>query len=167
MVLTATLETTLSLGEWAVSNNADALLTCLGLGSCVAFIAYDPITHVGGMAHTVLPDSTQGRPSPRSEAKFVDIAVPLVLREMAALGALRTRLQISLVGGASMLAGGRVQDSMNIGARNAAAAHAAVEAIGLRVRTEDTGGGQGRTVRLLVRTGEVTISTARVLRAAA
>ena len=166
-MVTATLQTTLSLGEWAVSNNADAVLTCLGLGSCVAFIAYDPIAHVGGMAHTVLPDSAQGRPSPRSEAKFVDVAVPLVLREMMALGAHQTRLHVSLVGGASMLAGGRVQDSMNIGARNAIAARAATEALGLRVRLEDTGGTQGRTVHLLVRTGEVTIATARVLRAAA
>jgi len=166
-VVTGVIETTLSLGEWAVSNDRDAVLTCLGLGSCVAFIAYDPVARVGGMAHMVLPDSTQGRPTPRSEAKFVDVAVPMVLEEMLRLGAMRMRLQVSLVGGASMLPNQRGPESMNIGARNAAAASAAVQARGLRVRLEDVGGTQGRTVRLQMRTGEVVVSTARALRAAA
>ena len=163
----AAIETTLSLGEWAVSNDVDAVLTCLGLGSCVAFVAYDPLARVGGMAHVVLPDSTAGRPSPRAAAKFADLAVPLVMQEMAALGALRLRLQVSLIGGAHMLVDGRLQDSMNIGERNVIATRAAVQALGLRVRVEETGGGQGRTVRLPVCTGEMSISTARALRAAA
>ncbi|MFA7248623.1 MAG: chemotaxis protein CheD [Dehalococcoidia bacterium] len=165
-MVTGVIETTLSLGEWAVTNEREGVLTCLGLGSCVAFIAYDPVARIGGMAHMVLPDSTQGRSTPRSEAKFVDVAVPLVLNEMLSLGAQKTRLQVSLVGGAKMLPNSR-PEAMNIGARNIAAAHAAIEARGLRVRVEDLGGTQGRTVRLQVRTGEVLISTARVLRAAA
>ncbi|MEI7926249.1 MAG: chemotaxis protein CheD, partial [Chloroflexota bacterium] len=115
----------------------------------------------------VLPDSTQGRATPRSEAKFVDVAVPMVMRELLALGAMKTRTQISLVGGAAMLPNSRGNESLNIGARNAAAAQAAVRAMGLRVKVEDMGGTQGRTVRLLVRSGEVTISTARNLRAEA
>jgi chemotaxis protein CheD len=166
-VVTSVLETTLSLGEWAVSNDRDAVLTCLGLGSCIAFIAYDPVVRIGGMAHMVLPDSTQGRATPRSEAKFVDVAVPLVMRELQALGALKARVQVSLVGGAAMLPNSRANESLNIGARNAVAALAAVKAMGLRVRVEDMGGTQGRTVRLQVRTGEVTISTARSQRAEA
>ena len=84
-MVTGVIETTLSLGEWAVSNDPSSVLTCLGLGSCVAFIAYDPTTHIGGMAHMVLPDSALGRPTPRSEAKFVDVAVPLVMRELQTL----------------------------------------------------------------------------------
>ena len=166
-MISASIETTLSLGEWAVSNDVDAVLTCLGLGSCVAFVAYDPVARVGGMAHVVLPDSTLGRPSPRAAAKFADLAVPLVMQEMAALGALRSRVQVSLIGGARMLAGGRVQDSLNIGERNITATRAAVQALGLHVRMEETGGGQGRTVRLPVRTGGLSISTARAFRAAA
>lgn len=165
-MVTSVLETTLSLGEWAVTDNRDGVLTCLGLGSCVAFIAYDPVARVGGMAHMVLPDSAQGRATTRSEAKFVDVAVPLVLRELGALGALKARLQISLVGGAAMLPVRSGNEALNIGARNAAAALAAVKALGMRVRMEDLGGTQGRTVRLQVRSGEVTVSTARTLRAA-
>lgn len=166
-MVTSAIETTLSLGEWAVTNDRDGVLTCLGLGSCVAFVAYDPVTRVGGMAHMVLPDSSQGRPTPRSEAKFVDVAVPLVMNELFAIGAMRARVQVSLLGGAKMLANSRAPEAMSIGARNAVAAQAAVQALGLRVRVEDLGGTQGRTVRLYVRTGEITISTARVLRAAA
>ncbi len=165
-MVTGVIQTTLSLGEWAVSNDRDGLLICLGLGSCVAFIAYDSVARVGGMAHMVLPDSAQGRATPRSEAKFVDVAVPLVLEQMLALGAMRTRLQVSLVGGAAMLPA-RGSETMNIGVRNGIAAQAAVRARSLRVRLEDLGGTQGRTVQLNVGTGEVTVSTARTLRAAA
>jgi chemotaxis protein CheD len=56
-VVTSVIETTLSLGEWAVTDGRDGVLTCLGLGSCVAFIAYDPVARVGGVAHMVLTDS--------------------------------------------------------------------------------------------------------------
>lgn len=162
-----TAERTLSLGEWAVTNDTDAVLTCLGLGSCVAFIAHDAAARVGGMAHVVLPDSSQGRPSARSEAKFADLAVPLVVQEMLRLGATRMRLQVTLVGGAKMLSGGPLPDTMHIGDRNAAAVRAAIQALGLRLRLEDLGGTQGRTVRLAVHSGEVNISTTRALRAAA
>ncbi|PKM57166.1 MAG: chemotaxis protein CheD, partial [Firmicutes bacterium HGW-Firmicutes-3] len=37
------------------------VLTTLGLGSCVGIILYDPITKVSGLAHVMLPDSTQIR----------------------------------------------------------------------------------------------------------
>ncbi len=166
-MVTGVIETTLNLGEWAVSNDRDGVLTCLGLGSCVAVIVYDPIVRVGGMAHVVLPDSSLGRPTPRSQAKFADVAVPLVVDQLLALGATKIRLQVSLIGGASMLPSSRGLEAMNVGARNAAATHAAVRSLGLRVRQEDLGGTQGRTVRLIVRTGEVSISTARSFRAAA
>lgn len=84
---------TLGLGEWHVTADRGMTLTCLGLGSCVAFIAWDPIAKVGGMAHMVLPDSTAGRGG--APGKFVDTAIPLVLSTMQGAGALRSRLHIT------------------------------------------------------------------------
>ena len=45
------------LGEVKASKDPDAVLACLGLGSCIAVAVYDPKAKVGGMAHVVLPKS--------------------------------------------------------------------------------------------------------------
>lgn len=148
-------ETTLSLGEWAASADPTSVLACLGLGSCVAFIVYDATRHVAGMAHTVLPDSALGRLSGMAPAKFVDVAVPLVLERVTALGAEAPRLQVHLVGGSRMLSGN--QDRMNIGARNVEAARQACARHGLAITSQDVGGTSGRTVRLHVGTGQLTL----------
>lgn len=150
----------LSLGEWAVTDDPERELVCLGLGSCVAFCAHDPQTGVAGMAHMVLPDSKNGKAG-GAEAKFVDLAIPLVLKEMEALGAERKRLKIHLVGGAQMLHGASFTDTMLIGKRNAEAARGALSELGLRITSEDTGGESGRTVRLAVATGQLEVSTAQ------
>ena len=156
----------LSLGEWAVSDNPERELVCLGLGSCVAFCAYDSRRNIAGMAHMVLPDSDDGKRG-GAEGKFVDLAIPLVLGEMEKLGAIKTTLKIYLVGGAQMLTGASFKDTMMIGQRNVEAAHAVLGGLRLRIASEDTGGEAGRTVRLQVATGELEISSPRRQLAAA
>lgn len=156
----------LSLGEWAVSDDPDKDLVCLGLGSCVAFCAYDPRQHIAGMAHMVLPDSDDGKRG-GAQAKFVDLAIPLVLAEMEKLGAVKSGLKIHLAGGAQMLTGTSFSDTMMIGQRNVEAAHAVLDGLRLRITTEDTGGDAGRTVKLHVATGELEVSSPRKQLAAA
>lgn len=163
----AAVTTTLSLGEWRVSNDPGEVLLCLGLGSCIAFVAWDAAARVAGMAHMVLPDSTQGRPSALTPAKFVDLAVPLVTGAMLDRGARRDRMRVHLVGGARMLQGVQHQSAMNIGERNAEAARKAVAAAGLRVHIENTGGGHGRTVRMAVADGSVLVTSPGAQQAAA
>ena len=159
MAVTAT-ERALGLGEWAVTADRDAVLTCLGLGSCVALVIHDPSTAVGGMAHMVLPDSGAGRTSDSSPAKFVDLAVPLLVEAMVQAGANRSKMRAQLVGGASMLAMPGRPNTMQIGERNAIAARAAAAAQRLPITEEQLGGTKGRTVRLEVGTGRVDVSTA-------
>jgi chemotaxis protein CheD len=150
-------QTTLSLGEWAVTGDAEALLTCVGLGSCVAVVMFDPQARVGGMAHMVLPDSTAGRGGPAG-AKFVDVAVPLLHKTMKEQGAVAQRTRVYLAGGSQMLQSVVPAGSVNIGQRNADAAHEQVKKLGLRVNAEHLGGNRGRTVRLDVGTGRVTVA---------
>jgi len=159
MVIVAA-ERALGLGEWAVSKAPGEVLTCLGLGSCVAVAMHDASIPVAGMAHMVLPDSNVGRPSTVSPAKFVDLAVPLLLAAMVEAGAQPARMRIQLVGGASMLAVPGRPNTMQIGERNVSAARAALTARGLAPREEHVGGTSGRTVRLRVGTGQVDVSTA-------
>ena len=148
----------LGLGKLRAARGDDVVLTSLGLGSCVALCAYDPVTKVGGMAHMVLPErnSSAREPSP----KFVDCAIPMLLAEMSELGAQKGRLVVKLAGGAQMTAVADGNPLMNIGARNLEAARATLAAMGLRVQAEETGGEHGRTVRLYLGTGKLMVSTA-------
>jgi chemotaxis protein CheD len=148
---------TLNLGEWKVSANERDVLTCLGLGSCVAFCAHDPQAGVAGMAHMVLPSSsTAGKPE---APKFIDVAVPLVVEHMERQGAQRDRIVCHLVGGAHILMN-TTTELAQVGDRNIAAAREAVQTLGLRVRGEDVGGSKGRTVRLFVGSGALEVAQA-------
>ena len=149
----------LGLAEWRVTADPASVLVCLGLGSCVAICLHDPLRSIGGMAHTVLPDSTAGRAS-SSEAKFVDLALPLLLDEMAAAGASRVHLSADIVGGASMLSGSSLGEMGNVGVRNVEAARSMLQRANLALRNDETGGAHGRTVRLKIATGELIMSSA-------
>ncbi len=148
----------LGLGEWLVTADPASVLICLGLGSCVAICLHDPLRNIGGMAHTVLPDSTAGRAS-NSEAKFVDLALPLLLDEIAAAGGSRMHLTVDIVGGASMLSGSSHTDVGNVGVRNVEAARSMIQRANLALRIDETGGSHGRTVRLKISTGELIMSS--------
>ncbi len=149
--------TALSLGEWAVTADPDAVLTCVGLGSCIGLTMYDPSTKVGGMAHMVLPDSTAAR-SGTVGAKFVDIAIPFLLGALTHAGAQPRRLRIHMAGGAQVLQSASASGGMHIGERNAEAARQRLTTLGLTVAGEEVGGARGRTMRLEVGTGRVTVA---------
>lgn len=100
----------------------------------------------------VLPASVEGRSVP----KFVDVAVPMLLSEVVKLGAQRGRLVAKLVGGAQMMS--VVNDTLNIGQRNADAAKEALRQFQVRLAAADLGGHQGRTVRLFLDSGRVSVT---------
>ena len=133
------------------------MLTCLGLGSCVALCAHDVEARVGGMAHLVLPSSASARSA--SGPKFVDIAIPLVIEQMENQGAVRRRIACYLLGGAHILKN-TTTEMAQVGSRNVEASRATLAALGLRLRAEDLGGERGRTVRLHVGSGLTEVSHA-------
>ena len=147
----------LGLGQMHVTNETDAVLVCLGLGSCVAICAYDLVATVAGMAHVVLPATTNGAvPHP----KFADAAVPLMVEQMQELGAVKSRMGVKIVGGAHMVGVQGTAGVMNIGDNNVVAVTDALTQHGLDIRAADTGGSHGRTARFLVDSGTVLVSKA-------
>jgi len=46
----------IGVGDCQVSRNPEDCLVTYALGSCIAVIIYDPIAHVAGMLHYLLPD---------------------------------------------------------------------------------------------------------------
>ncbi len=149
------------IGEMIVSAALDEILIAYGLGSCVAICLYDPVARVGGILHALLPTPTtesrvDGRPT-----KYVDRGTRLLLESLAKHGAKRYRLIAYLCGGAKMVTATGFEDMLNIGERNITAAHEVLEAHNLRIRAEATGGSVGRTVKLYIANGLVTVRTLR------
>ena len=133
-------------------------LISYGLGSCIGIALFDPITKVGGLAHIMLPDSTQARTS-ENPAKFADTAIPLMLQEMIRLGAVRTRVVAKIAGGAQMFKFANATDIMRVGERNAEATIKTLKELDIRIIASDTGGNYGRTVELKLDTGIYKIKT--------
>ncbi len=159
MTTTAVQPIVVGLGEIAVTNSPEATLVSLGLGSCVCVTVYDPKSGVAGMAHIVLPDS--GGNEKRQTPKFADVAIPALFDQMVKAGATTTGLVVKLAGGAQMMqAKAPGASPINIGERNIEAVKALLQKAKCRVSAEDLGGTQGRTVRLSVGTGKVTVAVA-------
>lgn len=135
-----------------------ATIISYGLGSCIGISLYDPQTKVGGLLHIMLPDSTQARPSD-NPAKFADTGLPLMLKDVLALGASKTRLVAKMAGGAQMFAFANATDIMRVGARNAEAAKKMLQKLGIRILAEDTGGTYGRTVSINLENGMYRVKT--------
>jgi chemotaxis protein CheD len=120
---------------------------------------YDATAGIGGMIHSLLPKSSGNNSSESTTAKFVDQGVPLLIDAVTKAGANRGRLDVYVCGGAQMLSAPGFKNSLNIGERNAEAAQRVLTAAGFRIKVQDTGGNSGRTVRLRVDTGEITVKT--------
>lgn len=142
------------MAERQVTNDPQVVLAAAGLGSCIGLILVDPQAKVGALAHIVLPDSSQGRDK-SNPWKYADTAVPLLLAEICTKGALRSRVWAKIAGGAQMFA--PVNALMNIGARNAEAVQAALARLNVRLMARDVGGNAGRTLRLYLPEGKVTV----------
>ena len=99
-----------------ISRDPDAVITTYSLGSCIGIALYDPIARVGGLAHSMLPDSSLDPiKAAATPAMFVDTALPALVRAACELKAEVRRMKIYLAGGA------QIMDStgfFNIGKRN-------------------------------------------------
>lgn len=141
------------MGEIAVAT-ANEELIALGLGSCIGLAIVDWTAQVAGLAHVVLPDSGGRTNEP---GKFADTAVPQLLRLLDRAGAAPRRLEAAIAGGARMF---ETSGGLDIGARNEQAVRTALAAERIKVRVSRTGGNQGRTVKVSLVEGLVTVRVA-------
>ena len=137
---------------------APEILTTLGLGSCIGIVLYDPSTKVSGLAHIMLPDSTQIRNN-SNIAKFADTAIVKLIEDMCAIGANKRRLVAKIAGGAQMFSFDSSNDMMRIGERNAIATRAKLKELGIKLLAEDCGKNYGRTIEFYSETGDLLIKT--------
>ena len=132
---------------------APDVLTTIGLGSCIGIALYDPTTKISGLAHIMLPDSTQIRNN-SNIAKFADTGIQKLYDDMLKAGANKSKLVAKIAGGAKMFEMSNGSGSgINIGEKNAKASKEKLKHLGIPLKAEDTGLNYGRTVELYSETG--------------
>jgi chemotaxis protein CheD len=145
------------MADLKAGKNPDSIIS-YGLGSCVGIALYDSQTRIGGLAHIMLPDSTQARATDNT-AKFADTALPVLLNQIIALGASKARITAKIAGGSQMFSFAQATDVMRIGDRNVEAVREVLKSLSVRLLAEDVGGNYGRTVELLLDSGAFVIKT--------
>jgi chemotaxis protein CheD len=143
--MTAAAEIAVRMGEIAVSSNPGDVLISLGLGSCIGLALVDQRRGIAGLAHVMLPEAIAGG---GPIGKFADVAVPALVEQTTALGTSRAMLSAVLVGGAQMFALGG-SGALDIGVRNDTAVRAALAKERITIVAAETGGSQGRTIRVM------------------
>lgn len=146
---------TVGVGDLQVSSDVNSVLVTYGVGSCIAVLAFDPVLHVAGMVHYMLPlsaitpEKAKARP-----AMFGDTGVPLLFERLLRLGSRKSDWIVKVVGGAS------IQDNnktFEIGKRNYVMVRRLLGAAGVAISAESVGGAGWRTARLFVGDGRTTV----------
>jgi chemotaxis protein CheD len=145
------------MSEMVASTDTDDVLVVYGVGSCVVVCLHDPVARVGGVLHALLPGAPWNNKFSGKPTKFADQGVSLLINALVALGARQTRLTAHICGGARMINSPAFNGALNIGERNVLAAQMALQAAGLSIIAQATGGQHGRTVKLHIATGQVTV----------
>jgi chemotaxis protein CheD len=145
------------MAELAVSQEPTDILTVLGLGSCIALCAFDPVSRVAGMAHMVLPRCRVETSEMGIKVKYIETGVPWLLQKMYKMGVEKPNLILKITGGARMLNIPGSNSFLDIGQKNIVQVNETIAKEGLKICAEDLGGGLGRSVRFYVETGKIQV----------
>ena len=137
------------MGEMSIASGGDELRTLLG--SCIGLALHDRRNQVGGLAHIVLPTANGKQERP---AKFVDTAIPALLKAMGEVSTGRPEITAKLAGGASMFT---TTVAATIGRQNVEACKLHLGELGIPIVAEHCGGKKGRRMIFHTGTGEVRI----------
>ena len=124
------------MGEIALATRGETIRTLLG--SCIGIALHDPHSRIGGLAHVVLPNSRGHRGPP---GKFVDTAIPELIRLIGGCGGKLPNLTAKIAGGARMFA---TSADIAIGEHNLAAIERELADRRIPILSRHCGGHQGR-----------------------
>lgn len=148
---------TVGIADLNVVKSPDTLIT-YALGSCVGICLYDDAVKVAGLAHIMLPLSTEATQSNGNKRRYADTGIAELIQKMNAQGAMTARMTAKIAGGAQMFS---VNSSVfNIGERNVAAVKKVLASYRIRIIAEETGSNYGRTQLFHADTGIMEIRAA-------
>ena len=151
------MEVRVGIADFNVVKQPEKLIT-IGLGSCIGIALYDRSTTIAGLSHIMLPFSYQFS-NISNPYKFADLAIPLLVNKMIALGSKKSNITAKLAGGASMFHFTDKSLNLDIGERNIKAVIEVLELERICISAMDVGGSKGRTMILDSLDGRVHIKT--------
>jgi chemotaxis protein CheD len=149
-------------GGHDISDVADEVLSTV-LGSCVAACLRDPMAGIGGMNHFLLPgEDGLAEGQSLDDLRFGTAAMEVLVNALLKRGALRSRLEAKVFGGAAMMA----TAGEAVGTKNAAFIVAFLAREGIPVKSQDLGGAHPRRVNYAPVSGRAWINSLDLHRAA-
>lgn len=137
-------------GDWFFGRGEHGVTTVLG--SCVSLVMWCPRLRLGAMSHCLLPTrSRQPQGVHHGSGHYLDEALQWMTQRMHAQGCGALEIDVSIAGGA-------MAHDMTIGQANVTQALTLVEAAGLRLVQQDTGGQIVRRLTFNLSDGCLTIS---------
>lgn len=143
-----------SVADMRTSKVPNAVLSTLGLGSCLGITCYDPVTRVGGMLHAMLPNSQKHRAVNPIPAMYLDLGLPELVDSTVRLGADIRTLEFKVFGGAQIL---QSNDYFSIGRQNVEMMKQLATRFHLPIKAWDVGGQLNRSIELYLGTGRVLV----------
>lgn len=141
------------MGEIVFARGAGAL-GCIGLGSCVGTLLFDPRTQSAALAHVMLPEAQESdvRQLP---GKYATSALPALLQMLDTPSALASRLKAILVGGGELFQ--NRSQTLRIGERNVETIQRLLRELRIGVVFEHTRGNFGRSFEFDVASGLIRV----------
>jgi chemotaxis protein CheD len=150
-----TMKLIVGVSDMIVSKDPEAEIITYSLGSCIGIAVYDAVANVGGLLHFMLPDSNLDlEKAKRKPFMFADTGIPALFKSAYQLGAAKQRMRVIVTGGSQVL---DQKGFFNIGKRNDMAVRKIFHKNNVIINYRDVGGNVNRTVRVLVKTGDITI----------
>ena len=135
---------TVGIADLNAVKDPDSLIT-YALGSCVGICLYDSSQKIAGLAHIMLPLSTEAAGKVDNKRRYADTGIMELIQTMNLMGASTMRMTAKIAGGAQMFKGS-TSSMFNVGERNVAAVKKVLASYKIRIIAEETGADFGRTV---------------------
>lgn len=144
------------MADMKTSDDPAGVLCTYVLGSCLAVAIYDPVVHVGGLLHFIMPEAALNtQKALQNPYLFADTGIPLLYRSAYKMGAVKERIICRLAGGANVLDPNQV---MNFGVRNHLAAKTVLSKNNVQIAGERVGGLAGMNLTLHLATGRAVVT---------
>lgn len=141
-----------SVADLRHSKAPNAVISTLGLGSCLGVTCYDPFRKIGGLLHAMLPDSQRHRASRPNTMMYLDLGIPALVEAVVSLGGDLANLEYKVFGGAQIL---QSNEYFSIGRQNVEMMRQLATRYRLKVVAWQVGGQCNRSIDLHLRDGSV------------
>ncbi len=137
-----------------VQARGGGVIGCIGLGSCVGTLLFDPRTHSAVLAHVMLPEA-HDHDAAQQPGKYATTALPVLLRMLDASPTTASRLRAVLIGGGELFR--NRSQALRIGERNVETLHRLFKELRIGIVYEHTRGNTGRSFEFDVATGWIKV----------